>query len=408
MQNAGEPVRIADLARKPILPDENGATYLLRAQDDITHFDNELAQVKYVASDNDIEGSYPPDSLVQIKGLIAAYPRILPLLEQAASCPEFSFQEDLTQGVGESFHIWSMPNISLIRGSTRYLNVYAELLLSEGNREKSLELSITSLKLSRHIKKDHLTVNHLVATAMGNIALVRSNTIIQSGPINEQSRFALEKELSLQVMSAEDFQKTLQTERAIVLDFSHPEAHSRWLGFGRDNSLKLELLDVFQDFSKYSKVLYSDYLADGNYISHPAAAPQSTPSYKESPMVFHSVKTQLQYSIQSMMITEKKFQAGIKSLRIINALQRNAISEDKRIPRMADLGLPEEVDIDPFNGKPMIVKKLPQGWLVYSVGDDLQDNGGDLNDQYLDVGLGPKIPKAENKEKESAPTMQAK
>jgi hypothetical protein len=46
------------------------------------------------------------------------------------------------------------------------------------------------------------------------------------------------------------------------------------------------------------------------------------------------------------------------------------------------------VTIDPFNGKSLIVKKAPEGWMVYSVGSDLVDNGGKL-DGRTDVGAGP-------------------
>lgn len=69
---------------------------------------------------------------------------------------------------------------------------------------------------------------------------------------------------------------------------------------------------------------------------------------------------------------------------------------------MAELGLPDEVGVDPFNGKPMIIKKLPQGWLVYSVGLNLKDDGGNFergdDGQPLDVGFGPKTSEVETKE----------
>ena len=52
--------------------------------------------------------------------------------------------------------------------------------------------------------------------------------------------------------------------------------------------------------------------------------------------------------------------------------------------------LPVETTTDPFNGEPLRVKKMPKGWLVYSVGPNLQDDGGKLGDvDHGDIGVGP-------------------
>jgi hypothetical protein len=59
-----------------------------------------------------------------------------------------------------------------------------------------------------------------------------------------------------------------------------------------------------------------------------------------------------------------------------------------RVQKLTDLGLPAEATIDPFNGEPLHVKKLPQGWMVYSVGSNCVDDGGKL-DRKTDIGLGP-------------------
>ena len=71
---------------------------------------------------------------------------------------------------------------------------------------------------------------------------------------------------------------------------------------------------------------------------------------------------------------------------------------------LSDLGLPKDAVTDPFTGKPLLVKKLPEGWLVYSAGDDRQDDGGRIDDsqrgQGTDIGLGP-IVDAEPEDPES-------
>jgi hypothetical protein len=58
---------------------------------------------------------------------------------------------------------------------------------------------------------------------------------------------------------------------------------------------------------------------------------------------------------------------------------------------LADLGLSEDGTTDPFTGQPLLMKRLPDGWVIYSVGKDLNDDGGQVDD-LTDFGLGPVPP----------------
>ncbi len=55
---------------------------------------------------------------------------------------------------------------------------------------------------------------------------------------------------------------------------------------------------------------------------------------------------------------------------------------------LGEFALPAEATtLTPFNGEPLHVKRLPQGWLVYSVGPNLRDDGGKLGyENDRDVG----------------------
>ncbi len=78
-----------------------------------------------------------------------------------------------------------------------------------------------------------------------------------------------------------------------------------------------------------------------------------------------------------------------RCLRILNALQSRANMTGDQIPKLADLGLPLEATIDPYNSEPLHLKKTQAGWWVYSVGRNLADDGGKL-DGITDIGAGPK------------------
>ena len=78
----------------------------------------------------------------------------------------------------------------------------------------------------------------------------------------------------------------------------------------------------------------------------------------------------------------------MRCLRILNALQQAGIKPENGEPKLAELQLPEQATKDPFTGKALHVKVVDGEWLVYTVGPDLKDDGGDLAN-YKDLGVGP-------------------
>jgi hypothetical protein len=99
----------------------------------------------------------------------------------------------------------------------------------------------------------------------------------------------------------------------------------------------------------------------------------------------------IRQSMDGVRVAMAKDRAMVRALRVLNAVQIKAAPDAKEPPKLSDLGLPPEVTVDPFNGQPLHVKRLPQGWLVYSVGQNLIDDGGDIESQ-ADIGVGPPAP----------------
>jgi hypothetical protein len=104
----------------------------------------------------------------------------------------------------------------------------------------------------------------------------------------------------------------------------------------------------------------------------------------------------LETSLGPLRQAAERVRAQGRSLRVVNALQARVPAGSDTVPKLAELGLPAEATADPYNGEPLHVKKLPEGWLVYSVGANLVDDGGKL-EKVVDVGFGPLKPEAPTK-----------
>jgi hypothetical protein len=71
MREAGDPTCLADFARKPIPPEQNGATYLLQAKDDMIAVVNKVYDLKSYQ-----EYIFIPEDMKIIEDALAAYPKV--------------------------------------------------------------------------------------------------------------------------------------------------------------------------------------------------------------------------------------------------------------------------------------------------------------------------------------------
>jgi hypothetical protein len=73
--------------------------------------------------------------------------------------------------------------------------------------------------------------------------------------------------------------------------------------------------------------------------------------------------------------------ASVRCLMVLAAVERYRLKNDGKWPESLAALRPEflkEIPNDPFDGKPLRYKKLPDGVLVYSVGEDGVDDGGNV------------------------------
>jgi hypothetical protein len=263
-------------------------------------------------------------------------------------------------------------------------------LIYQGNRDEAVGVVILMLRLARLAEREPLLNNYWVTRAVENVALdCGANEVLQSGPISKQSRADLDKELSL-CGSMEIFRHALKTERAFSMDRFNHEIPWSLFSYHR----QLGVLNAYEEYLNYSQKTYSDW---ANEDDLQGAISETN---------FNTLVELLRPALRGTLMATYRNQAWVRAVRIINALQGKVPANSNKIPTMAELGLPDEVGVDPFNGKPMIIKKLPKGWLVYSVGKNLKDDGGIFGksgeNPGLDFGFGPKSAAKELQENKPA------
>jgi hypothetical protein len=144
IREAGDPVCLADFARKPIPPEQNGATYLLQAKDDMNAVVDKIYDLKSYQ-----EYTYDPADMKIIKDALDAYPKIYPLLQHAAACPDFDSKIDYNLPPRILMDaILDQMNSGFHRAPGRYLLARAKLSIFQNDREEALRAVILQLQLS--------------------------------------------------------------------------------------------------------------------------------------------------------------------------------------------------------------------------------------------------------------------
>src|SRR5690606_22060368 len=65
----------------------------------------------------------------------------------------------------------------------------------------------------------------------------------------------------------------------------------------------------------------------------------------------------------------------VRCLRVHNELGAYQERAGREAERLDELTLPPEARTDPWTGKPLILKRVANGWVIYSVWDNGKDDG---------------------------------
>jgi hypothetical protein len=375
IREAGDPLSIAELARSPIAPDNNAAVFLRRAEADVEAIQRELSGV---CSGWPLLPMTSEDQRV-VKAALDAYPHLIPLLEHAATCPDYDAQLDYTLPP-KAFNMQLLEVARMAVRAARVFRARALMLTNEGNCDEAVRTALLMLWLARGLDRNPTLMSYLGAIAIRHEATEAANLALQTGRVSERSRTAVEAELALQD-KMEGYEWMIKSHRAFVVDrIGASSTRNFWLV---RRAIWNERESAFLDEMEASLALMRKGIP-----------------YREADEAINAIKDNSWFGQGRVGAREMgvhwaepiivRARATMRTLRVLNALQGHVPPGSKETPNLSELGLPAEAITDPFTGEPLHVKKTPRGWLVYSVGQNFRDDGGKLDDAADgDVGVGP-------------------
>jgi hypothetical protein len=375
LRRAGDPVQIADLAREPIPPEKNADVFLRRAAADLDSIQKELLSLypKVGCATGEVLAA----DQKKLDTIFASYPRVMPLLEQAAACPDDDPQLDFTV-LPSRFLQPYMDHASKHRLVARVLRSRCSLLISQGRADQAIANQVILLRLTRHWRREPLLFAYLITAVCEQTAMEGVNQVLKEGEASPAARQALDEELTLHD-NLDGQIWALRTERAFSLSSTREmPGTSLWLTRGFANDLMLRMIEVYEPFLNETLLPYAEVVSEQNKQARPGGGPNP----------YGALVTLLRPALSAAREPAERTRAVSRCLRVLNALQARPPRDVDAAPKLADLGLPLAVMTDPFDNQALRIKQLPEGWIVYSVGSNLVDDGGKL-DGKTDIGAGP-------------------
>jgi hypothetical protein len=364
---AGDPVTLAELAAERIAPEKNADTYLRRAEKDLEAVDRELADV--YNSDSFRDRRSDPEQLATTERVLEAYPAVVPLLAQAAEAEAYHLDLDYALAPSAFLEAY-MSRVSRLRSAARLLRARSILRSARGDREGALRDGMLALRLSQ--KQDPLLIGYLVSVAVRGMAVADCNRVLQSGPVSDELRGELEGLLS-RLDVTEAFRAALRSERAFGISSFRETVPGRnnWLIRAYWDRQEVQYLELLRQEMKLTEQPFPEVWQH---------------RLQTKPDAWGTLVKLFFPAAEKARQAAERDRASVACLRVVNALARRDKPDQPPPADLADLGLPDEATRDPFSGERLKVKPAAGGWLVYSVGLDLQDDGGV---EEKDVALAP-------------------
>jgi hypothetical protein len=389
LRAAGDPISLADLARKPIPPEKNAATYLRQAQPEL----ETVYEAIYRANFHQGWGkqwNYGERHILTAEGVgaitraVTTHPQALRLLEKAAACPDFEAGIDYSVRPSITIINQLSDTYARYRLAAYVLQFYAHALVAQGNRDDAVRWALVMSRLGRFCEDTPTLVGYLIRITLQGMTIEAANAALQTGPVSKPIRDSLDAALALQE-PADAFVRAMKGFRAAEMDMfqAYPRRNFWLISRGLWNRRESEFLEQVQAFL----VLLQESRPYG--VVRNAIRPR-----RNQPMDFESLSRDPFLGVPTTYECVVTHLARIRCLRVLNALQAHVPKGKDGVPGLKELGLPSATITDPFTGGLLHVKRVPRGWLVYSVGPDGQDDGGQLEDR-LDVGVGPPLPVAQ-------------
>jgi hypothetical protein len=329
----------------------------------------------------------------EMQQLIAEYlsdnAEALRLLHQAASIKLCRYPVELSKG--ESM---LLPHLRLVRQAARLLYLEAIQNTEEQKPQQAVESVIAALGVARSLNQEPILISYLVHVACQGITLESLERILNRMPLTDvqlaKLAVAIEESENQQALTRAfvgercmgvDIFQGIGTGRISFEEISNSgdSVPPRMSPLGRlykaAGLLELDemsYLDVMKRYVEATRLPPPECIAASHVVN------DELESAFRSIRQWHILSRMLLPALDNVVIKEGRRDAIVRDIETAVAIERYRLANGKLPTQLSDLvpAFLPAIPNDPFDGKPLRYKTLTKGYVVYSVGDDREDNDG--------------------------------
>ncbi|MEO1524126.1 MAG: hypothetical protein AAFX06_01760 [Planctomycetota bacterium] len=389
----GDKVLFTEYATDPVPNDDNAFYYLMQLEPYSQGFEKSLVAIpEFEAADYEIvTGSeLSPSLIASLEKIVDETEEGFLLVEKAANAKVFRSKIDHSLGFGAE-----LKHGSIFRSAGRMLKTRAVVLASQGKGDEALQNCIDGLNLQRLVVSEPMIVQLLMAISVQDQMLGAAHHVLLSSETSSTKRAELARVLA-SIDNESELGAALKAERATgLLTFDQlregtaesiggsplPSVlSSNWLGQAYLNDDEAEYIRIMNQ----SIALVGRPRNERKPIEDEIEAELSKGGFRK--VVTRMLVPALTQIARAQEVADTK----LRCLRVYLQLLEDGNADS----------IEGVVSIDPISRQPLIIKKQPEGWLVYGVGENEKDDGGDFDQdpttfRTFDIGFGPTLKKSD-------------
>jgi hypothetical protein len=382
----GQPVVWTELVPKAVPEDQNAWALYSKAADLIRAHQGVPATTPfYRLTRYSVMDWRDPARMAAVTRLVAEDMDALALVKAAAGRPQCWFEEDWSDPVS-----MEMPHTSAARELARLAGSGAIVASAQGDQGEAVDRLRAGFALSRYVSSEPCTIDELTAFAIDSLMSEAAGKVVGRGPVPEDKARALAGELSSGEYIAK-FVRAEQMERGILRHvFDDLRRHPSQMGsFLNSDGQRTSGAWWWCCGMLMRPVVYADELVYLEYMDKALASaklPWRETDAAKNPGKQDEVDVPDWAAITQMLAMSPSKSAqrrdeAVANRALVGAALGIELYKQKvgRYPATLDdvrKAMAWEIEPDPFSGEDLIYRPIGTAYLLYSIGPDLKDDGG--------------------------------
>ena len=383
LRTKGYPVTLEELDSWYNIPAgvENSADVYMAAFSNYVEWDREALKALPVFGRAPLPARTQPlddPNKLLVEKFLSDNEKILTLLHEAASIEHCRYPIDFTQEWDQT-----APWLKELRASTRLLRLDVLIQCENQSPEKAMEAIQANLALAKSVNAP-LLIHRLVQIAVRAKTYVNIDRLLNRIQLTEEQLIMLSSWIE-EIGNDEGYKRALIGENCIGLHTFRDHFREISDRRGSKGGLSIVFLAFWRvtglndrDATEYIKIMQDRIDAMELSADERLLVCDSIQKDVDSGKRGGFLTRMLMPAFGRLMHIETRHLAHLRATQTALAIERYRLTEG-RLPQSLDNLVPaymEVVPTDPFDGQDLKYRTLETGFVVYSVGEDLTDEGG--------------------------------